>query len=194
MGLHRSRPICDRPREQPTPKEGRLRSRVQHVGNDEKVEDSTVIQSGERTLNGKLSTRRSRMKAGRDIKFRHHDTYSDPRQPGKRRCSSPQAVPIRPEESTVAYQLPVMRFLGGRIGGQGESPATKQESGMAAGGRTRNSRNRLRNQSDPGRPIMFLPHLPYERRKVASQFPLGQRENIIVRRHDLSSSSVRERG
>lgn len=99
--------------------------------NNEKVEDSSVMQLGKRTLIGKLSTRKSRMKAGRDIEFRHRQTYSDPRQPGKRRCSSPQAVPIRPEKSTVAYQLYLMRFLAGRIEWQAESPAEKQESGMA---------------------------------------------------------------
>ena len=67
----------------------------------------------------------------------------------------------------------------------------KQERGMAAGGRTRNLRSRLHNLSDPGRPIMFLPRLSYERTRVADQFPLGQRENIIVSRQGLSSSNFK---
>ena len=169
MGLHRSRPVCDRPGEQPAPKKGRLRfrvQRVQHMRNNEKVEDSTVMQLGERTLIVKLSTRKNGMKAGRDIKFRHRKTYSDPRQPGERRCSSSQAVPIRPDKSTVAYQLHLMPF-------DAACPAKKQESGMAAGGRTRNLRSRLRNRSDPGRPIVFLPHLSYERREGYVSFRSG---------------------
>jgi hypothetical protein len=62
MGLHRSRPVCDRPGEQPAPEEGCLRfpiQRDQHVGNDENFEDSKVMQMGERTLIGKPSTGRA---------------------------------------------------------------------------------------------------------------------------------------
>jgi hypothetical protein len=73
------------------------------------------------------------MRAGRDIKFRHRETYSNPCQPGKRRCSSSKAVPTSPENSTLAYQLRVMRFSGVCIGGQGEAPARKRANGMATG-------------------------------------------------------------